>query len=95
MKLLLYSFLLITLIGGLSFGQVTLTLGSANAGPLQTGFAVVTPVAGIGEGLSVSETFGEQIGSNTGMPAYPFRHAWAHLPDLQAFVQAATEGPQA
>jgi hypothetical protein len=39
-------------------------------------------------------TFGEQIGSNTGMPAYPFRHAWAHLPDLEAFVQAATEGPQ-
>ena len=64
MKLLLYSFLLITLIGGFSFGQVTLTLGSANAGPPQTGFAVVTPVAGIGEGLSVSETFGEQIGTN-------------------------------
>jgi len=38
-------------------------------------------------------TFGEHIGSNTGMPAYPFRHAWAHLPDLEAFVQAATEGP--
>ena len=38
-------------------------------------------------------TFGEQIGSNTGMPEYPFRHAWAHLGDLEAFVQAATEGP--
>jgi DinB superfamily len=38
-------------------------------------------------------TFGEQIGSNTGMPAYPFRHAWAHLADLETFVQAATEGP--
>ena len=39
-------------------------------------------------------TFGENIGSNTGMPAHPFRHAWAHLPDLEAFVHAATEGPQ-
>ena len=39
-------------------------------------------------------TFGEHIGSSTGMPEHPFRHAWAHLPDLEAFVQAATEGPQ-
>jgi hypothetical protein len=39
-------------------------------------------------------TFGEQIGSNTGTPASPFRHAWAHLPDLEAFLHAATEGPQ-
>jgi hypothetical protein len=40
-------------------------------------------------------TFGEQIGSNTGMPEHPFRHAWAHLRDLKAFVQAATVGPDA
>jgi hypothetical protein len=40
-----------------------------------------------------ARTFGEQIGSNTGMPEYPFRHAWAHLADLETFVQAATEGP--
>jgi hypothetical protein len=39
-------------------------------------------------------TFGEHIGSNTGMPKHPFRHAWAHLRDLEAFVQVATEGPQ-
>jgi hypothetical protein len=38
-------------------------------------------------------TFGEHVGSNTGMPEHPFRHAWAHLPDLEAFVHAATEGP--
>jgi hypothetical protein len=42
-----------------------------------------------------ARTFGEQIGSNTGMPAHPFRHAWAHLRDLEAFVQAATLGPGA
>jgi hypothetical protein len=39
-------------------------------------------------------TFGEHVGSTTGMPEHPFRHAWAHLPDLEAFVHAATEGPQ-
>jgi len=39
-------------------------------------------------------TFGEHVGSTTGMPAHPFRHAWAHLPDLEAFVHTATEGPQ-
>jgi len=58
-------------------------------GPIPT-----RPLEG-GLGDDRARTFGEQIGSNTGMPAYPFRHAWAHLPDLQAFVQAATEGPQA
>ena len=40
-------------------------------------------------------TLGEHVGSSTGMPRYPFRHAWAHLGDLQAFVQAATAGPEA
>ena len=38
-------------------------------------------------------TLGEQVGSSTGAPQAPFRHAWAHLRDLEAFVHAATEGP--
>lgn len=46
-----------------------------------------------GAGDDRMRTFGEHIGSNTGMPEHPFRHAWAHLPDLEAFVQAATKGP--
>ena len=37
-------------------------------------------------------TLGEEVGSSTGMPENPFRHAWAHLQDLQAFVQAVTVG---
>jgi hypothetical protein len=64
MKLLLSAFILGLSITGLVFGQVTVTETVVNTGPLQTGFAVVTPVAGTGEGLSVSETFGEQIGAN-------------------------------
>src|SRR5204862_2717455 len=64
MKLLLHSFLLATLISSLSFGQVTLTQAVATPGPLQTGYAVVTPVAGTGEGLSIARTFGQQIGAN-------------------------------
>ena len=64
MKLLLYSLLLGLLLSGLSFGQATLTQVVAASGPLQTGFAVVTPVGGTGPGLSVSETFGQQIGAS-------------------------------
>jgi hypothetical protein len=64
MKLLLCSVLLGLILSSLSSGQVALTQAAATAGPLQTGFAVVTPTAGIGAGLSVSETFGEQIGIN-------------------------------
>jgi uncharacterized damage-inducible protein DinB len=41
-----------------------------------------------------ARTLGEEVGSSTGMPEYPFRHAWAHLGDLQAFVQAVTVRPQ-
>jgi hypothetical protein len=47
-----------------------------------------------GAGDDRMRTFGEHIGSSTGMPTHPFRHAWAHLPDLEAFVHTATEGPQ-
>jgi hypothetical protein len=64
MKLLLYSFVLGLLATAISFGQLTVTQTAATAGSLETGYAVVTPLAGTGEGLSVSETFGEQIGVN-------------------------------
>jgi hypothetical protein len=64
MKLLLYSVLLGLIVSGLSLGQVTLTQAVVAAGPLQTGFAVVTPVGGTGAGLGVSETFGQQIGTS-------------------------------
>jgi len=40
-----------------------------------------------------ARTLGEHVGSSTGAPRYPFRHVWAHLGDLQAFVQAATADP--
>jgi len=42
-----------------------------------------------------SRTLGEHVGSSTGMPKFPFRHAWAHLGDLEAFVRRATEGAEA
>ena len=61
---LLCSFLLGLVVSGFSFGQVTPTQAATAAGQLQTGFAVVTPIAGTGAGLSVSETFGHQIGTN-------------------------------
>ena len=51
----------------------------------------VTPAAGGRR----ARTLGEEVGSSTGMPEYPFRHAWAHLGDLEAFVQAVTAGPRA
>jgi hypothetical protein len=55
------------------------------------------PVSGPLRGASGSgraRTLGEEVGSSTGMPEYPFRHAWAHLGDLQAFVQAVEAGPE-
>ena len=61
MKLLLSALIVGLSISAFVFGQVAVVV---NTGPLQTGFAVVTPVAGTAEGLSVSETFGEQIGPN-------------------------------
>jgi hypothetical protein len=64
MKLLVYSFILGLIITVLSFGQVTSAQLAAASGPLQTGWAVVTPISGTGDGLSVSETFGQEIGGN-------------------------------
>jgi Mycothiol maleylpyruvate isomerase N-terminal domain len=46
-----------------------------------------------GPGGGVTRTLGEHVGSSTGRPQHPFRHAWAHLADLEAFVQATTVGP--
>jgi hypothetical protein len=54
MKLLWCAILLAILIPVSSFGQ----------GTIQTGFVVITPVAGTGDGLSVSETFGELVGTS-------------------------------
>src|SRR5215470_11844249 len=41
--------------------QVPIAQTPATTGPIQTGFVVVTPQNGGGQGLSVSETFGEHI----------------------------------
>src|SRR5438552_7053651 len=61
MKLVLSALVVALVIGCVSFAQTTVTV---NTGNLQTGFAVITPVSGTGEGLSVSEIAGLQAGSN-------------------------------
>src|SRR5262245_9116549 len=61
MKLLFSALILGLSITSLVLGQITVVV---NTGPLQTGYAVVTPTAGTADGLSVAETFGEQIGSS-------------------------------
>ncbi len=63
MKLLLYSFVAGLLVCSLSFAQATLTQSVVTSSTLQTGFAVITPLTGTGEGLSVTETFGHQAGA--------------------------------
>lgn len=64
MRLLSYSFVLALIATGLSYGQATLTQIPVSAGTLQTGFAVITPRSGTGQGLTVSEVFAEQIDTN-------------------------------
>jgi hypothetical protein len=44
------------------------------------------PAAGPG---GDTRTLGEQVGSTTGLARRPFRHVWAHLDDLAAFVATA------
>jgi hypothetical protein len=61
MKLLWCAFLLVIFIPLISFGQ----------GTIQTGFVVITPVSGTGSGLSVSETFGEQVGTSLFQSSVP------------------------
>ena len=64
MKRLLYAFIVAIFVASFSFSQVTLNPSVANTIPVQTVFAVITPISGTGQGLSVSETFGEQFGGN-------------------------------
>jgi hypothetical protein len=64
MKRLLYAFLLAVLAASLSSGQVVVTQNIAAAGPIQTGFAQITPTDGSGIGLSVSEILRQQIDAN-------------------------------
>jgi hypothetical protein len=63
MKLLLYSFVVGCLVCSLSFAQATLTQSAVTNTTLQTGYAVITPLTGTGEGLSVTEIFGQQAGA--------------------------------
>ncbi len=60
MKVFLYSSVLALIVCGLSFGQATFADLPPSPGPLQTGFAIITPLSGNGAGLNVSETFIEQ-----------------------------------
>jgi hypothetical protein len=60
MKLLLHSFVIAPLICGLSFGQATVI----QTGTVETGFVVITPASGSGDGLSVSAIFGHSINGN-------------------------------
>src|SRR5262245_59567424 len=64
MRRLLHAYFVIVFATSLSFGQLTFNSSIVNTNPIQTGFAVVTPVSGTGVGLSVSETFGEVVGGS-------------------------------
>jgi hypothetical protein len=48
--------------------------------------------AGREEG-EAARTLGEEVGSSLGAPGKPFRHVWAHLDDLAAFVAVAEGRP--
>ena len=89
MKLLLYSFVVGVFICSISFAQATLTQSAVTNGTLQTGFAVITPLTGTGEGLSVTETFGQQSGATffqAGVVASPL----VTLTDVVVNVNIAT-----
>src|SRR5262245_44396185 len=62
MRRLLHACFVIVFATSLSFAQ--LTFSTVDTNPIQTGFAVVTPISGTGAGLNVSETFGEMVGGN-------------------------------
>jgi hypothetical protein len=64
MKRLLYAVILAIFSASFSLSQVPLAQTPATTGPIQTGFVVVTPQNGGGQGLSVSETFGQHINGN-------------------------------
>jgi len=70
MRRLIYAvFTLAVCAGPFSFGQVISVV--PNFGPIQTGFAVVTPLSGNGQGLGVSETFGMQVGGTVFQSSVP------------------------
>jgi hypothetical protein len=62
MKRSLYAFLIAIFFASFGLAQTTVTSTISVSGTIQTGFVVITPIAGTGQGLSVSETFGEQVG---------------------------------
>jgi hypothetical protein len=64
MKRLLYALVLAISAVIFPVGQVALSQNVAALGPLQTGFAVITPLTGDGSNLSVSETFVQRIDGN-------------------------------
>jgi hypothetical protein len=64
MKRLLYALLLAISAVIFSVGQVALSQNVAALGPVQTGFAVITPLTGDGSNLSVSETFVQRLDGN-------------------------------
>ena len=41
-----------------------------------------------------ARSLGQHVGEHTGMPGHLFRHAWAHLRDLEAFVKAVRAKPR-
>src|SRR5262245_7634328 len=61
MKRLVYAVILAIFSASFSLSQVPLAQTPATTGPILTGFVVVTPQNGGGQGLSVSETFGEHV----------------------------------
>jgi hypothetical protein len=64
MKRLLSALMLAIFSASLSVSQVPIAQTPATTGPIQTGFVVVTPQNGGGQGLSVSETFGQRVNGN-------------------------------
>jgi hypothetical protein len=61
MKRLLYSLLVAILTISLCFSSISISQAIGIATPIETGFVVVTPLQGNGQGISVSETFGQRV----------------------------------
>src|SRR3954467_7150415 len=64
MKRLFCTLVLAVLTVSLSFQPVFLAQSIGILSPIQTGFVVITPIQGVGQGLSVSETFGQTVGGS-------------------------------
>jgi hypothetical protein len=61
MKRLFYVWVLAVLTTVLCSAPISIAQSLTTAGPIQTGFVLVTPVQGDGQGISVSETFGQRV----------------------------------